>query len=161
MKANISHVFALAMIAVSMAVQIPSRLVYASGEAKPSLATGGTERDIGDALTRLPLRFEACAGRTPARYVARTRDSTAYISATEATWSLRAFSGAGRLGCGADLGLPRNARSPQANEQLPEPRRDRAAPRPSLIMAPDRSSSRPANFCTTLQLSSDGANVEG
>lgn len=92
---------------------------------------GSRERVLGDAFARLPLRFEACASRTPARYVARTRESTVYISATEATLSLRASSGAGRLGCGADLGLPRNARSPQANEQLPEPRRDRAAPRTS------------------------------
>ena len=102
-----------------------------ASEPKPTFATGGTERALGDAFARLPLCFEACASRTPAPYVARTKESTVYISATEATLSLRDSSGAGRLGCGADLGLPRNARSPQANEQLPEPRRDRAAPRPS------------------------------
>jgi len=98
-------------------------------EPEPALATAGTERALGDAFARLPLRFEACASQTPARYVAPPRESKVYISATEATLSLRASSGAGRLGCGADLGLPRNARSPRANKQLPEPRRDRAAPR--------------------------------
>jgi photosystem II stability/assembly factor-like uncharacterized protein len=99
-------------------------------EPKPSLATGSGERAAFDSLARMPLRFEACDNRTPVRFLARMNESTLYVSATEATLSSRATAGAGRLGCGADLGIPRNARSPQANEQLPEPRRDRAAPRP-------------------------------
>lgn len=98
-----------------------------------SLATASGEHTLADAFARLPLRFEACASRTPAGYVAQTRESTIYISAIEATLLSRTSSGAGRLGCGADLGLPRNARSPKANEQLPEPRRDRAAPRQTAI----------------------------
>jgi hypothetical protein len=94
------------------------------------LATVSRERSAVDALSRLPLRFEACDKTAPERFLARMNDSTIYLSAIEATLSLRPTVGAGRLGCGADLGLSRNARSPQANEQLPEPRRDRAAPRP-------------------------------
>lgn len=100
-----------------------------ASEPEMGLATASRERAAGDAFARLPLHFESCGGQTPARYLARMNQSTIYLSATEATLSLRAPSGAGRLGCGADLGTPRNARSPQANEQLPEPRRDRAAPR--------------------------------
>ena len=94
-----------------------------------TLATAKAEPFAGEALARLPLRFEACDKRAPEQFLARTNESTVYLSATEATLALRATAGAGRLGRVADLGLPRNARSPQANEQLPEPRRDRAAPR--------------------------------
>lgn len=39
-----------------------------TSEPKPFLATGGSERALVDAFARLPLRFEACASRTPARY---------------------------------------------------------------------------------------------
>lgn len=106
-----------------------------ASEPEMSLATTSRERAVGNAFARLPLRFEACGSLKPARYLARTNQSTIYLSATEATLALRASSGAGRLGCGADLGIPRNARSPQANEQLPEPRRDRAAPRLSTALS--------------------------
>ena len=98
---------------------------------KAGRATMSGEHAAIDSLARMPLRFEGCDNRTPARFLARMNEATVYVSATEATLSLRAAEGAGRLGCGADLGSPRNARSPQANEQLPGPRRDRAAPRPS------------------------------
>ena len=67
--------------------------------------------------------------RAPGRFLARKGESTVYLSPTEATIVLRPTAGAGRLGRGADLGLPRNARSPHEDEELPEPRRDRAAPR--------------------------------
>lgn len=98
-------------------------------EPQPSLATASGERAAVDVLARQPLRFEGCDIHAPTRYRARMNESTIYLSATEATLLLQPTAGVGRLGCGADLGLPRNARSPQANEQLPEPRRDRAAPR--------------------------------
>jgi hypothetical protein len=101
-----------------------------ASEPKPSLTAASGERAVIDALARMPMRFEACGSNTPARYLARMNESTLYLSATEATLSLRATAGAGRLGRGADLGTPRNARSPQATEHFPETRRDRAAPRP-------------------------------
>ena len=100
-----------------------------ASEPMATLSTANMERPAGETLERLPLRFETCEETEPRRFLARMNESTLYVSATEATLSLPT-AGAGRLGCGADLGLPRNARSPQANEQLPEPRRDRAAPRP-------------------------------
>lgn len=103
-----------------------------ASEPQRGLATVSAKH-AADALNGMSLRFEACDSRMPARYLARTNESTIYLSATEATLSLRADEGAGRLGRGADLGTPRNARSPRANEQLPEPRRDRAAPRPTSI----------------------------
>ena len=98
---------------------------------QPVLEKTAAGRVSVDALGRLPLRFEACEGRTPAQFQARMSGSTIYLSATEAAIVFGGTAGAGRLGCGADLGSPRNARSPRANEQLPEPRRDRAAPRPN------------------------------
>jgi hypothetical protein len=98
---------------------------------EPCLAKTSGERGAADSLARFPLRFEACDKAAPERFRAQTNESSIYLSATEAAVLLRAAARAGRLGRGADLGLPRNARSPQANEQLPGTRRDRAAPRPS------------------------------
>ena len=81
-----------------------------------------------ESFGQLPLRFESCS-ETPMTFVARTNDYCLRLRATEAELVLQSNAGVGRLGCGADLGSPRNARSPQANKQLPGPRRDRAAPR--------------------------------
>lgn len=83
----------------------------------------------GDVFARLPLRFEACGKDSRGRFLARTSEYGVYVTATEALLVLRATAGAGRLGRGADLGLPRNAKSLDATTQLPGPLRDRAAPR--------------------------------
>jgi hypothetical protein len=123
-------------LVVSGCLPITLASPHHNGESRPAVASdpvptparASSERFALDVLSRLPLRFEACDKRVPERFLARTNESTVYLSTTEAALVLRATAGAGRLGRGADLG-PRNARSPQANEKLPEPRRDRADPR--------------------------------
>src|SRR5207253_10029023 len=65
----------------------------------------------------------------PGQFLARAGDCNINLTATEAALAVRMADGVGRLGCGANLGLPRNAGSLHANEQLPGSRRDRAAPR--------------------------------
>src|SRR5438128_2031009 len=90
----------------------------------PTVSVG---RLAGESLARLPLRFEALETGSTRRFLARTSDYSLQLTATEAALTLR--TDARRLGRGADLGSPRNARSLQANKQLPGPRRDRAAPR--------------------------------
>jgi hypothetical protein len=98
-------------------------------EPPPIPATTKAVRLAGEAVNRLPLRFEAAANGVPGRFLARTSHCNIHFTATEAGLEWRTAAGAGRLGCGADLGSPRNAGSLHANEQLPGPRRDRAAPR--------------------------------
>ena len=95
----------------------------------PPIVPSITPQRAGEALTRTPLRFEICDERAPGRFVARGNGWSTYLAANEAVLFSAASEGVGRLGRGADLGSPRNAESPQANEQLPGPRRDRAAPR--------------------------------
>lgn len=98
-------------------------------EALSASAMAGMKRSAVDTLARSAVRFEACSESGHAQFLARMKDTTVYVSADEATFLLQTEESVGRLGRVADLGSPRNARSPQANEQLPEPRRDRAAPR--------------------------------
>jgi hypothetical protein len=67
--------------------------------------------------------------RAGGRVIYRPANCNINLTATGMAPAGQMAAGAGRLGRGADLGLPRNAGSHHANEQLPEPRRDRAAPR--------------------------------
>ncbi|MEN3334799.1 MAG: hypothetical protein V7641_4164 [Blastocatellia bacterium] len=101
-----------------------------AGETSPIPATADAGRRAGEAINQWPLRFEVCDQGVPERFLARTSNCNIYLTATEAALIWQTAAGAGRLGRGADLGLPRNAGSLNANEQLPGPRRDRAAPRP-------------------------------
>src|SRR5262245_20249482 len=98
------------------------------GLGRPSAISSGAALLRRESFAQLPLRFESC-GETPMTFIARTNDYCLRLRATEAELVLQANPGVGRLGCGADLGSPRNARSLHANKQLPGPRRDRAAPR--------------------------------
>lgn len=98
MKANISHIFRLAIIVVCIAVQAPSRLVYSSDDLSRSVeplrtGPGPTPGDrpaisYGD----LPLSFEVNRGQTDARveFFARAGGYTLYLTANEAVMSLRA-----------------------------------------------------------------------
>jgi hypothetical protein len=101
-------------------------LPLVANELSAASATNSVSQSVQNALAA--LHFEADP-KLPARFLARTMESLIYLSATEAAIVFKATAGVGRLGCGADLGSPRNARSHRANEQLPESRRDRAAPR--------------------------------
>lgn len=99
MKANIRHVFGLAIIARFIAVQVPSRLVYSSDDLSRAPAVGvaqvrkgPTERpaiSYGD----LPLSFEVNRGQTDARveFLARASGYTLYLTAKEAVMSLHAW----------------------------------------------------------------------
>jgi hypothetical protein len=135
------RLFGLAGIALLLAIQVwplplHSESIFRLGRApagngimSPPRRAHLSEANAAELFTSLPLRFESCGKRAPRQFLARTGEFTVYLSATEAALVLRPTAGAGRLGLGADLGLPRNARSPHENEELPEPRRDRAAPR--------------------------------
>ena len=101
-----------------------------AGLPSPITATASLGRLAGEAIGQGPLRFEVCDKGVSGRFLARTSNCNIHLTATEATLVWQTAAGAGRLGRGADLGLPRNAGSLNANEQLPGPRRDRAAPRP-------------------------------
>jgi IPT/TIG domain/Beta-propeller repeat len=101
-----------------------------AGLPSPITATASLGRLAAETIGQWPLRFEDCDKGGPERFLARTSNCNIHLTATEATLVWQTAVGVGRLGCGADLGLPRNAGSLDANEQLPGPRRDRAAPRP-------------------------------
>jgi photosystem II stability/assembly factor-like uncharacterized protein len=106
--------------------------VAAADQLAPTPSAASARRRAIESFARLPLRFEACGPTAVRSFVARAGDCNIYLTATDAAFGWRSSVGAGRLGCGADLGLPRNAESLIANEQLPGPRRDRAAPRMRL-----------------------------
>ena len=112
--------------AVTLPRQRPAAGLTIAGE--PGRAPAGSAGQASvEALNRLPLRFEACA---PGEFLARAGNCNIHLTATEVALAEQRATSAGRLGRGANLGLPRNAVSLQANEQLPGSRRDRAAPRP-------------------------------
>jgi hypothetical protein len=100
-----------------------------AGLPSPITATASAGRLASEAISQGPLRFEVCDKGAAGRFLARTSNCNIHLTATEAALVWQTAAGAGRLGRGADLGLPRNAGSLDANEQLPGPRRDRAAPR--------------------------------
>jgi Beta-propeller repeat len=107
----------------------PHRAEAVASAPSQTLKAADAGRLAGDAFARLPLRFEARVNQATGLYLARTGNCNIYLTATEAALVWQTTAGAGRLGRGADLGSSRNAGSLDANEQLPGPRRDRAAPR--------------------------------
>ena len=121
----------------------------------PIAATASLGRLAGEASSQWPLRFEACDKGVSEQFLARTSNCNIHLTATEATLVWQTAAGVGRLGRGADLGLPRNAGSLNANEQLPGPRRDRAAPR-ARRSATD--SSLDSSLASSLRMQLVGAN---
>jgi len=114
----------------TLATHQPSDAGAAVSMPPPESSATNTRRRAVEAFGHLPLRFEACGPAASGPFLARAGDCNLYLTATEAVLGWPSPGDAGRLGRGADLGSPRNAGSLDANEQLPGPRRDRAAPRP-------------------------------
>ncbi|MFL6215789.1 MAG: SBBP repeat-containing protein [Blastocatellia bacterium] len=125
-------------------------------QSSPIQVATSTRRQMIESFDRLPLRFEACGPKASASFLARLNECNIYLTATEAALAWRSRGDAGRLGRGADLGLPRNAGSLNANEQLPGPRRDRAAPRAPHSATDSSLDSSPA---ASLQMQLVGANL--
>ena len=123
------------LIALIVGAGFPTLATHQPSEAgaavsiSPPAAAASTPRQAVEAFGHLPLRFEACGPVASGPFLARVGDCNLYLTATEARLGWPSPDSAGRLGRGADLGSPRNAGSLHANEQLPGPRRDRAAPR--------------------------------
>ena len=115
-------------ITTTMASQRAAATPMVTGEPRPP-TTASAERLSPEPFKRLPLRFEAGDPNVPGQFLARAGGCNINLTATEAALAVRMADGVGRLGCGANLGLPRNAGSLHANKQLPGSRRDRAAPR--------------------------------
>jgi photosystem II stability/assembly factor-like uncharacterized protein len=113
----------------TLATHQPSDAGAAASTSSPQTAATSTRRHAVEAFGHLPLRFEACGPVASGAFLARVGECSLYLTATEARFGWPSPGNAGRLGRGADLGSPRNAGSLHANEQLPGPRRDRAAPR--------------------------------
>ena len=118
---------------------------------RPVPVTASAKRFARNAFAGLPLGFEARATGPTGQFSARTDKWNVYLTGTEAALTWRSNVGVGPLGRSAYLGLPRNAGSLQANEQLPEPRCDRVAPR-------DRRTSTSEAPTATLRMQMIGAN---
>lgn len=98
MQANITNVLGLAIIAGCIAVQLPSRLVYSSGDLARSAepVRSAPNRTAGErapiSYGDLPLSFEVNRGQTDARveFLARASGYTLYLTAKETVMSLHA-----------------------------------------------------------------------
>jgi beta-propeller repeat-containing protein len=94
----IGHVFGLAFIASCVALQVPSQLVYSSGELSrcldrsPSVADRTGSHTVARSYGDLPLSFEVNRGQSDSRvkFLARGGGYNLYLTAKEAVMGLRA-----------------------------------------------------------------------